>query len=531
MSPDEGPTGTRSPAPSPRTRPARGAEGPLVELRRAAGPLGVLGAVVAGTRLGEWLGPSSGLLLLASGLVLTLAGVARRAGAVAATALLLGGALLATAATQRALDGLTRSPLAVAIDRRDDVVVRGSLVEDPRSGARRFGGTRVLVRLRSWARPGDGTWQPAGGRTVLVTTSGDPGARLRLLEAGDRVELAGWLAPLAGRDRHLRWRHAVARLDVVDLTGVAGPDTPLSRAANGLRHLVLRGGEVLGPSEQALVAGFLLGDTRDVPEEVVDDFRASGLTHLLAVSGSNVAFVLALAGPVLGRLGLRGRVGGGLAVLVLFGAMTRWEPSVLRAVAMAAGSMVALHLGRPTAGLRVLALAATALLLVDPFLAHSVGFALSCAATAGILLLAGPLRRRLPGPGWLREGLAVTAAAQVGVAPVAIPAFGAMPIATLPANLAAAPLAAPLTACGLVSGLFGGVLGGRWPGLAAALATPTAMLARAVEVVAALGARVPGSVDGRGALGLVAAGCLAAAVRRAGSAGAIGAGGAGRARR
>ena len=122
------------------------------------------------------------------------------------------------------------------------------------------------------------------------------------------------------------------------------------------------------------MSGFLLGDTRELPRDVEEQFRASGLTHLLAVSGANVAFVLALARPVLRRLPLRAQLVAGLTLLVMFGTMTRWEPSVLRACAMAACSMTALYLGRPTAGVRVLALAVVVLVLADPFLIHPIGF-------------------------------------------------------------------------------------------------------------------------------------------------------------
>ena len=72
-----------------------------------------------------------------------------------------------------------------------------------------------------------------------------------------------------------------------------------------------RGGSHLPATERALVAGFLLGDTRALPTEVEEEFRAAGLTHLLAVSGANVAFVLALVAPVLRRLALRTRLVGG----------------------------------------------------------------------------------------------------------------------------------------------------------------------------------------------------------------------------
>src|SRR3954447_22060042 len=171
------------------------------------------------------------------------------------------------------------------------------------------------------------------------------------------------------------------------------------------------------------------------------------------LSGENVAFVMALFAPLLRRAGLRGRVVLALVVLVAFGTMTRWEPSVLRAIAMASIALLAGALGRPTTGLRVLVLAATGLLVIDPFLVHQVGFLLSCGASLGIAVFSRPITARLRGPMWMREVLGVTAAAQVGVAPVLIPVFGSMPLVALPANLVAVPLAAPLTMWGLIAGV------------------------------------------------------------------------------
>jgi competence protein ComEC len=287
---------------------------------------------------------------------------------------------------------------------------------------------------------------------------------------------------------------------------------PLDRIANTARGAVMRGADSLGPLDRALLAGFLLGDTRGIPDDVTEQFRASGLTHLVAVSGENVAFVLALFAPLLRRFGLFGRLVGGISVLVLFGTMTRWEPSVLRAIAMASIALIAGYLGRPAAGLRVLALAATALLVADPFLLHSVGFLLSCGASLGIAVLARPIADRLPGPVWVREVLGVTAAAQIGVAPVLIPVFGSMPLVSLPANLVAVPLAAPLTMWGLAMGVVGGVVHPFAPQVAGVLTVPTAALLHALLAVADVASRVPVAVDGRAAWGLIALAALTAAV-------------------
>ncbi len=448
-------------------------------------------AVVAGARLGEQLGPGPAIVLLVSGLLGVIAALflpkrpARLVLAVAAIA------MLATASMQRALDGQAHSPLTAPRDARAAATITATLTDDPDGGQYN---ASVLARVtRIGGRSG-------GARTVLVTAGGDTAGKLRLLESGDEVEVSGWLQPLSGYDERLRWRHAVAR-------------SPLHRTANLLRARVLAGGRHLAPTERALMAGFLLGDTRELPRDVEEQFRASGLTHLLAVSGANVAFVLALARPLLRRLPLRAQLVAGITLLVVFGTMTRWEPSVLRACAMAACSMAALYLGRPTAGVRVLALAVVALVLADPFLVHSIGFLLSCGASAGIAVLATPFTGRLPGPHWVREPLGVTLAAQIGVAPVLIPVFGSVPLAALPANLVAGPIAGPLTVLGLATGVAGGLVESWWPGLAALLQAPTGLLARAMLWVAAFFSRLPVDVDGRAAWAIIAGTALLGAAK------------------
>jgi competence protein ComEC len=461
-------------------------------------------AVVAGARVGEHLGPASAAAVLVFGALGAVGALFLRRGPARLAVAFVAVALLGAATMQRALDGQAHSPLTAPRDARATATITATLTGDPEGEQYN---ARVLARV---ARI-DG--RSAGSRTVLVTGGGDTAAKLRLLEAGDEVKLSGWLQPLTGYDARLRWRHAVARFDAVELLAFAPARSPLHRAANSLRARVLAGGRHLATTERALMAGFLLGDTRALPRDVEEQFRASGLTHLLAVSGANVAFVLALTRPLLRRLSLRAQLIGGLAVLVVFGTMTRWEPSVLRACAMAACSMAALYLGRPTAGVRVLALAVVALVLADPFLIHSIGFLLSCGASAGIAVLAVPITARLSGPHWLREPLGVTMSAQLGVAPVLIPVFGSVPLAALPANLLAGPLAGPLTVLGLVTGIAGGVVESWWPGLAAAIQAPTGLLAQAVLRVAAIFSRVPVDVDGRAALAMVAAGALLGAAK------------------
>ncbi|HEX9467549.1 MAG TPA: ComEC/Rec2 family competence protein, partial [Acidimicrobiia bacterium] len=466
----------------------------------------VLAAVIVGIIAGETLGPAAAQSALLAGIVGVAGARLIRSRTVSVLVAMVAFALLGTAAMQRALHGLAVSPLAAMVTTRADGIIAATLVEDP-NGAR-FD-ARVLVRVDRAAG------SDAGGRRVLVSATGDVAARVRLLSAGDTARLRGWFEPLTGFDGRWQWRHAVGAFHATALEAVARSRSPLTRAANAARATVLAGSERLAPVDRALLAGFLLGDTRGVPPAVTERFRAAGLTHLTAVSGENVAFVLALFAPFLRRCSLRGRLLGGVAVLIFFGTMTRWEPSVLRAIVMAVIALVAGYFGRPTTGLRVLALAAIVLLLADPFLLHSVGFLLSCAASLGIAVLARPITARLRGPVWMREVLGVTSAAQFGVAPVLIPVFGSMPVMALPANLVAVPIAAPLTMWGLGAGVVGGVVRPYAPQVPRVLGVPSTAMIHALIAIADVAARVPIAIDGRRAWALIALVCLAAATRRA----------------
>jgi competence protein ComEC len=324
----------------------------------AAAPAVALAALVAGIIVGEARGPDDAravVIALVIAVVVALAAGRSRAGWLRAAAALVACGLLGAGCMQRALHGMEVSPLRAAVASRADVVAIVTLLDDP--DAVRWSAS-ALVRVRSWA-PDGGAARSAGGRRVLADATADSATRLALLQAGEGATVRGWLAPLDGYAVRAKWKHAVATLHVTDVIAVDGASAPLARVANRARELVLAGSDPLTPVDRAIVAGFLLGDTRAVPDAVAAQFRAAGLTHLMAVSGGNVAFVLALVAPILRRLRLGGRVVGSIAVMVVFGTMTRWEPSVARAVAMAAIGLVAGYLGRPTIGVRALLLAAT----------------------------------------------------------------------------------------------------------------------------------------------------------------------------
>jgi competence protein ComEC len=351
------------------------------------------------------------------------------------------------------------------------------------------------------------------GRRVEAWARGSPARALRPRLAGEKVELVGELAPpRPAMARRLAVRHIVGRLTVREVAGWHRAEQPWG-AANALRRLLTDGAVSLPPTSRALLAGLVLGDDREQPAELANAFEGAGLTHLLAVSGQNVAFVLAVAGPGLQRLGLRTRLLATLGVLGFFTVVTRFEPSVLRAVAMASSAALTAALGRPASGVRLLSLAATGLVLVDPMLVHSLGFQLSVLATAGIVLGAPPLARRLPGPRWLTLPLSVTLAAQLATAPLIIARFGSVPVASVPANLLAEPVAGAAMVYGLTGGLFaGGVLRllGPWP--AAVLHLPTRLMLWWLAGVARWSADLPLGAVGPVGLGILAVGGTAVAV-------------------
>ena len=222
-------------------------------------------------------------------------------------------------------------------------------------------------------------------------------------------------------------------------------------------------------------------------------------------SGANVAFVLVVFAPMLRRLSLAGRTAAALSIIVCFAAATRFEPSVLRATALATVTIFATFVGRPVAPLRALALAVIALLLIDPFLVHSVGFQLSCAASAGIACFAAPLARTLPGPRLLREPLGVSIGAQIGVTPVLLATFGSVPVVSPLANLLAAPAAEALGVFGLLACVVGGVL----PPIGAVLAPFVELLVAWVSAVAHSTAGLGGELGPRPACEGAAVVCAA----------------------
>lgn len=394
-------------------------------------------------------------------------------------------ALLAGALSTRAVAGL-----APPVTGRWEG--RATLLTDPSAVP---GGLRVEARV--------------AGKHLRLIARGPVVADLRDAWAGQPVWVRGRIAPMGVTTDASKVRHLAGRMEVREVVSLGGA-RPWWVAAHYIRTSVAALGEDLPIEQRALFLGFVLGDDRLQSSEVAADFQASGLTHLLVVSGENVALVLSLCGPALRKGGWVRRWLLHAVVLVGFALVTRFEPSVLRAVSMAAVAVTASAVGRPATGWRTLGLAVTGLLLIDPLLARSIGFALSVGASAGILAWARTLGRMAPGPGPVAGVLGVTGAAQLGVAPILLTRFGGIPVATLPANLLAAPAAAAVIVAGIplllvdkLCSLVG--LGGpcRWP---------VQMMLGWVLTVARWSARLPLGRAGVAVVVLVALGALAAAL-------------------
>ena len=396
-------------------------------------------ALVAGAALGDvhhGLGPP--LALAASGVaVLARRRSALRVCGLAALALALGWLSAAQRASRPA-------PLAQMSSGAPRCMLVGRVLE----------GAGGLGTLASVARANCAGRAPIRDAGVVVFDDAAP--------AGATFGGEGYLVPLGteGFDTSRRRLGADAAWEPADLRidpPSAGPFGAATSVRSGLAHAV----RSLGPDRGALLRGLTLGDTAALDPATVELFRRAGLSHLLAVSGSNVAIVLGAVGLLVVRLPLALRFLAGCAALALFVLVVGPEPSVLRAAAMGAVALLALLLGRPVEPLHALGLALVAVVGVRPQMVFSVGLQLSLAATAGLVLFARPLAVALPIPRPVAVILGATIAAQLAVAPVLVATFGELSLISPAANLLAVPAVAPAT----VLGVAGAVAGALDPGL------------------------------------------------------------------
>lgn len=364
---------------------------------------------------------------------------------------------------------------------------------------------RAHVSSVSTAR---GSWE-LGAPVILRMSPDDPPP------IGARLQVTGTLR----EGDPLRGVAAIIAVDRVSMVSAPGPLGTMANAVRGSLRASLAGAP---PRAAALVEGLAVGDETAQTPELAEQMRVAGLSHLTAVSGGNTSIVVGavlLIATLIG-LGLYARVAAAGLALGAFVVIVGPQPSVLRASVMAVVALLAVITGSRRTGLHALAFAVVLLIVLSPALASSWGFALSVAATAGLIVLAAPLVTRWGQGGRLRRAvvaaLALTIGAQIATLPL-IAAFGdGLSLVAVPANVLAAPAVGPVTVLGLLAALAGTVA----PPLAtvlARLAEPfAAWIAWVAEVTASWPAATlpwPGGLPGAALAALVAL-ALAHVIRR-----------------
>ncbi|AGI90697.1 N-hydroxyarylamine O-acetyltransferase [Streptomyces albidoflavus] len=329
------------------------------------------------------------------------------------------------------------------------------------------------------------------------------GDRWRGLLPSTRLRLTGRLAPpLDPGGPHA----AVLRPARPGPPVVTGEPSRLQQIAGELRAGLRMASEGLEADARALLPALVVGDTGRVPDDLREAFRATDLTHLMAVSGSNLTIVLALLigppgrahraergglAPLLG-LGLRTTAVAGGALTLAFVIVCRPEPSVVRAAACGAVTLLAVATGRRRSLVPALAAAVLLLSLWDPWLARGYGFLLSVLATGALLLLAprwSEALRERGVPARIAEAVAAAAAAQAVCAPVVAVLSARVGLVAVPCNLVAEFAVAPATVLGFAALALAPVL----PGAAELVARGAGLPAGWIAGVARTGAALPGA--------------------------------------
>jgi competence protein ComEC len=365
-------------------------------------------------------------------------------------ALALGGA--------RYVSALPTPDSAVAAREGSDVVAYGRISVEPTVRDSRLD---LRVALDRIVVDGQTT---AVDETILVRAPRYPlqpyGATVRLvgeLNSFADADPSGYIAYLARQG--IRHEMAYPQISVVAPAG-RGIETILMAIKERARLSIQRS---LPEPQASLLVGILLGDDSGMTRELADAFRRTGMTHIIAISGFNIALLMALAdrlaAPLLPRRTAAVVI---MAFIAAYTALVGGAASVVRAALMGGVYLLSMRfLGRPTLALASLLLTAVVMTAVDPATLWDVGFQLSFAATLGLMLYAGPWTRRLEaraGPTVARllgEGLVVTAAAQVLALPLILYYFGQLSLASLPANLLVLPAQPGVMISGGVTALSG----------------------------------------------------------------------------
>ncbi|QFR02541.1 MBL fold metallo-hydrolase [Streptomyces phaeolivaceus] len=388
-----------------------------------------------------------------------------------AAVLLCAGAAAASAGLHGA--DLRRGPVPALAERYAPVTAEVALTSDPRLTRPRIKGnhaapTAVLLQAEvRRVRGPDGAVVDTRTPVLVIVDAEGGSARAAWLSLlpSTRVRVNARAVPaMVGGDRVA----AVLRVRGGGVPVVVEEPSAAQRVAGRLRAGLREATDGLDADARALLPGFVVGDTSRVPTELDEAFKATDLTHLLAVSGANFTILLALfIGPPglaqrAERRGLAPRLGiplratalAGGALTLGFVIVCRPEPSVVRAAACGSIALLAIATGRRRSLVPALATAVLLLVLYDPWLARSYGFLLSVLATGALLTLAprwsAALQRRRvpPRPA---EALAAAGAAQAVCAPVVAVLSAKVSLVAVPCNLLAEFAVAPATVLGFAT--------------------------------------------------------------------------------
>ncbi len=364
-------------------------------------------------------------------------------------------------------------PLVSMYNDAGAVRLTAKVLEDPQDTVRSL---RVLVEVLGVETPGD-EGAVRGKALVFLPPIGadEPASPLR---PGDQVVLAGTLEspPVIEAFDYPAYLASQGVGSVMYRPKVEVLPTSawsLQRALSPLRHRLARSlKEALPEPEGALARTLVLGLGRDLAPPLTEAFRATGTTHLLAISGLQVVLVMGLllsAGEAL--LGRRRQLYLLLPFLGvwLYALLAGMSPSVSRAAVMATLYLVALALGRQSSLLTALALTAAVMAGLDPSVLGSISFQLSFTAVAGIAFLYPWMRdigrnsiERLRAPGWslallvlLADAIAVSVAATLATLPLLVFHFDRFSWLSIPLTVALLPVQSPILLLSFLTAVVG----------------------------------------------------------------------------
>ncbi|HYM63410.1 MAG TPA: ComEC/Rec2 family competence protein [Gaiellaceae bacterium] len=324
--------------------------------------------------------------------------------------------------------------------------------------------------------------------------------RPRRAEEGERFDEAAYLR-----------RQGVHVVLVAGGYRIVGHRGGIGGLADALRRSVDRSlAPGLDGERRAVVAGVVLGEDEGLDQELRDDFRASGLYHLLAVSGQNVAYVIAGALLLAWGLGLPRWAGqvAALTSVLAYVAAVGWQPSVVRAGVAGSLASLAWLASRPADRWYALLVGGAVLMAVTPYTLLEPGFQLSFAAVSAIFVAVPRVERRLEGyplPRRLAAALAVSAACGVVTAPILWLEFGSIPVYSVLGNALAEPVVAPLLGLAFAATLLDPIL----PAAALALGWLNGWLAAYLALSARLVGGLPhAQVSSGGGVAVLAVGLL-----------------------